>query len=113
MKYEVLNYSHLGSNLFLVLYMIVVAKNLFIIKNEDCNRGYVCDIENKTVGLILCIYMIISRLASLRYFQKKLTHSYEINTIKQKEKNGLIVKTIVWVIGVIGFIVSVMILNFW
>jgi len=40
-------------------------------------------------------------------------HSYEIKTIKQKEKNGLVIKTIVWIIGVIGFIVSVTTQNFW
>lgn len=57
--------------------------------------------------------MIFSRLASLMYFRNKLIHSYEIKTIKQKEKNGLVIKTIVWIIGVIGFIVSVTTLNFW
>lgn len=57
--------------------------------------------------------MIFSRLASLMYFRNKLIHSYEIKTIKQKEKNGLVIKTIVWIIGVIGFIVSVTTQNFW
>ena len=57
--------------------------------------------------------MILSRLASLMYFRNKLIHSYEIKTIKQKEKNGLVIKAIVWIIGVIGFVVSERTQNFW
>lgn len=39
MKYEVLNYSHLGSNLFLVVYMFTIAKNTLIIDVENCVEG--------------------------------------------------------------------------
>ena len=39
MKYEDLNYSHLGSNLFLVVYMFTIAKNTLIIDVENCVEG--------------------------------------------------------------------------
>lgn len=67
MKYEILNYSHLVSNLWLLVLFYIQSYYLKL-KKEGCSDEYVCDIENKTAGHILCYYLSVSRISSLFFF---------------------------------------------
>ena len=77
MKFEVLNYSHIGSNLLLIFYVYLVTKNTIIFPKENCSE-YVCDVDNSIPGTFLFYYLVFSRIASLIAFSKKLTHSNDI-----------------------------------